>query len=82
MSQFIFMAHGTFLMQQNEGPNGQFSGLMVLDSRKLWISWSEPLTLVGSTLRSWSLDPTSITDNAHKQLPASESSILIPTTIF
>lgn len=42
MSQFIFMAHGTFLKQQNEGPNGQFSGLMVLDSRKLWISWSEP----------------------------------------
>ena len=69
-------------MQQNEGLNGQFSGLMVLDSRKLWISWSEPLIMICSNLTSWSLDPTSIIDNAHKQPPASESSILIPTTIF
>lgn len=76
------MARGTFLMQQDEGPNGQFSGLMVRDSRKLWVSWSEPLTLIGSALRSWLLDPTSITENAHKQPPASESSILVLTTIF
>lgn len=55
---------------------------MVLDSRRLWISWSEPLTLIGYTLRSWSLDPASITENTHKQLPASESSILIPITVF